>query len=153
MSRASRQPLAAPPDEPNTGTLLLEGYRAFEKELFRAFSAGGHESLRRKHGAVLANVGREGTRLTDLAVIVGMTKPSMKELVDELIDLGYVARHDDPADKRSRRIVLTRRGLAVARLARQAIEKIEREYARVLGEDAYEALRTSLQQLLRSRPT
>ncbi|HEY0592562.1 MAG TPA: MarR family transcriptional regulator [Thermoanaerobaculia bacterium] len=150
MSRPLLQPRALPPDAPNTGTLLLVAYRAFEKELFAAFRDAGHVALRPKHGAVLANLAPEGTRLTDLAAAAGITKPSMKELVDELVELGYVARRSDPKDGRARTIVLTPEGVALARLARRTIERIEKGYAAQLGARAYGALRAALTKLAES---
>jgi DNA-binding MarR family transcriptional regulator len=143
-----RQPRSAPGAAPNIGTLLLEAYRAFERELFAAFHQAGHEGLRPKHGGVLANVPADGTRLTDLAALAGMTKPSMKELVDELTDLGYLERLDDDTDKRVRRIVLTAQGRAVATLARRVIERIERQYARALGDRAFSSLKAALTQII-----
>ncbi|HYQ82372.1 MAG TPA: helix-turn-helix domain-containing protein, partial [Anaeromyxobacteraceae bacterium] len=74
------------------GTLLLVAYRRFEAELFAALHRAGHVELRPKHGRVLANVDRGGTRATELAARAGMTKPAMGELVDELQALGYVRR-------------------------------------------------------------
>lgn len=147
MSSPLLQPRALPPDAPNTGTLLLAAYRAFESDLFAAFREARHDALRPKHGAVLANVGPEGTRLTDLAAAAGMTKPSMKELVDELVELGYVARRDDPTDRRARTIVLTPEGIALAKLARRTIERMEKRYAAQLGPRAYGALRSALTKL------
>ncbi|MGA7617461.1 MAG: MarR family winged helix-turn-helix transcriptional regulator [Thermoanaerobaculia bacterium] len=149
LSRELRQPKSLPPDEANTGTLLLEAYRAFERELFRAFRNAGHDALRPKHGAVLANLGRDGARLTELAALAGISKPSMKELVDELSDLGYLDRRDDPTDRRARLIVLTEEGLAVASLARRAIDRIEKGYAKKLGKRSYDALRSALATLLK----
>lgn len=147
MSSPLLQPRALPPGAPNTGTLLLAAYRAFEKDLFAAFRDAGHEALRPKHGAVLANVGPEGTRLTDLAAAAGMAKPSMKELVDELVELGYVARRTDPKDGRARTIALTPEGIALAKLARRTIERIEKRYAAQLGPRRYAALRSALTKL------
>lgn len=147
MSSPLLQPRALPPDAPNTGTLLLAAYRAFETELFAAFRDAGHDALRPKHGAVLANVGPGGSRLTDLAAAAGMTKPSMKELVDELAELGYVERREDASDRRARTIALTPDGVALARLARRTIERIEKRYAERLGARSYAALRSALAKL------
>ena len=153
MSSVPRQPRALPPRAPNTGTLLLEAYRAFEVELFAALAAAGHGGLRPKHGAVLANVGPEGSRLTDLAADARMTKPSMKELVDELASLGLVERRPDSGDGRSRRIVLTRAGAEVVRVARRTIERIEEGYRDRLGTRVYASLRSALTALAGGRPS
>ena len=46
-------------------------------------------------------------RLTELATLAGMTKQSVGEIVDDLVDLGYVERIPDPADSRAKLICLT----------------------------------------------
>ena len=39
-------------------------------------------------------------RVTELDAMAGMTKQSMTETIEELIDLGYLARFPDPKDAR-----------------------------------------------------
>jgi DNA-binding MarR family transcriptional regulator len=150
--RTVPQPRALRPDRANAGTLLLEAYRRFERELFDELHRAGHAGLRPKHGAVLANVDREGTRATELAVRAGMTKASMGELVDELEALGYVRRAGDLLDRRAKRVVPTADGLEVARLARAAIEGLERRWAARVGERRFRALLAALEALASAPP-
>src|SRR5258708_38039613 len=61
--------------------------------------------------ATLSTLQRTGPRrVTDLAVIEGVTQPSMTVLVTALERSGLVERHSDAADKRVKLIALTAAG-------------------------------------------
>ncbi|MGF7234309.1 MAG: MarR family winged helix-turn-helix transcriptional regulator [Frankia sp.] len=63
--------------------------------------------------ATLATLERTGPRrITDLAVVQGVTQPSMTVLVTALERSGYVERHKDPVDKRVTLVELTAAGSA-----------------------------------------
>ena len=129
--------------DPNTGTLLLRAFQAFQAELLDELAKAGY-GIRAKHGAVLANVDAHGTRQTLLARRAGIGKPALGELVDELAAMGYVARVADPADGRAKLVVPTSTGRAAIRAAAQAIERIEARYTAQLGDAGYRRLRKAL---------
>ncbi len=61
--------------------------------------------------ATLSTLNRTGPRrITDLAVIEGITQPSMTALVSALERRGLVTRHSDPADGRVSLVALTTEG-------------------------------------------
>src|ERR1700733_10246448 len=71
--------------------------------------------------ATLSTLDRTGPRrVTDLAVIEGVTQPSMTALVTALERGGLVARHSDPADRRVTLVALTDEGLLYLRSRRRA---------------------------------
>ena len=71
--------------------------------------------------ATLSTLNRTGPRrITDLAVIEGITQPSMTVLVTSLERGGFVARHSDPADGRVTLVALTAEGLRYLRRRRHA---------------------------------
>src|SRR2546430_13380949 len=75
-------------------SLLVE----FRKEL----EATEYADIRPTHGCVFRFVrADEGMRLTDLARFAGMTKQSVGEMVDDLVERGYVERVPDPEDGRA----------------------------------------------------
>ncbi|HCB07460.1 MAG TPA: MarR family transcriptional regulator [Nocardioides bacterium] len=105
-----------------------------------------------KHSAVFAQISLEGSRLTELAQKANMTPQSMAEIVDELVELGYVVRRPDPADRRAKLIVLTRRGRAAVDAGRATIEGIEERVTELLGERGHRDLRRLLTKLLDAGP-
>lgn len=107
----------------------------------------GHRELRSKHGAVLANLDEQGTRLTTLATRAGIGSSAMGELIDELERLGYVIRRPDPADRRAKLVVPTATGTEVTELAFEAIRRIETSFKRELGREQYTLLRNALKKI------
>lgn len=134
--------------DPYTQSLLLYAYQASARELTKALHRDGHPMIRPKHGAVFANLDREGTRATILAARAGIGKAAMGELVDELERLGYVERRPDLVDRRAKRIVPTEAALRVTRLVHAFNLGLEAEYERRLGAQAYGSLRASLRLLV-----
>jgi DNA-binding MarR family transcriptional regulator len=71
--------------------------------------------------STLATLDRTGPRrITDLAVIEGVTQPSMTVLVRSLERSGLVERRGDPTDKRVAMIAMTAKGADLLRARRQA---------------------------------
>jgi DNA-binding MarR family transcriptional regulator len=71
--------------------------------------------------ATLSTLDRTGPRrITDLAVIEGVTQPSMTVLVRSLERAGLVARHSDPADGRVTLVTATAEGLRYLQRRRSA---------------------------------
>jgi DNA-binding MarR family transcriptional regulator len=71
--------------------------------------------------STLSTLDRTGARrLTDLAVIEGVTQPSMSVLVTGLEQAGLAERRPDPADKRVVLVALTPEGAEYIRARRRA---------------------------------
>lgn len=71
--------------------------------------------------ATLATLDRAGPRrITDLAVIEGVTQPAMTVLVRVMEESGLVERRGDPSDKRVTLVCLTEAGASYVRARRQA---------------------------------
>jgi DNA-binding MarR family transcriptional regulator len=130
--------------ETATGTLLLQAFQSFERTLFEQLAERGYAGLRRKHGAVLANVDESGTRASVLARPAGMTPPAMGELIDEVEAKRYVRRIPDPDDRRAKLVVPTARALARQRVVTEVVGEMERANRNLLGDAAYEGLRSAL---------
>jgi DNA-binding MarR family transcriptional regulator len=78
-----------------------------------------------------------------------MSKQALNYQLGQLEQRGYLERRPDPEDLRSRRIVLTRRGVAAAHVIRDAVAELETLWARELGEKRYAQLRGLLVELNR----
>lgn len=133
-----------------TNALLRTAYNAVSARIFAGVKAGkDFDDLRPAHGNAMEQLELEdGLRLTEMAARAGITVQSMGELVDDLEAKGYLERRPDPKDRRAKRIHLTKRGRKNARIAKQATAAVEDHLAELLGQQHYQQLRRSLQQIV-----
>ncbi|MGN9837408.1 MarR family winged helix-turn-helix transcriptional regulator [Nonomuraea sp. H19] len=124
-------------EEPDLGILSSRTLFGLQRELFKRLSEQGHSQLRPRHGAVMAYLDEEGSRATDLAAQSGQHKQVIGTLVDELVELGYVERQPDPADRRAKLIVPTEKGRDQMAKSDAVLVEMEAAHARAVGEQAY----------------
>jgi DNA-binding MarR family transcriptional regulator len=127
--------------------LMFIGHRYVETRVMEALADGGYDDLTLAQGRLMARIGEDGTRLTDLAVQAQITKQSAGFLVDQLEKLGYVERRPDPTDARARLICLAPRARKAQRRARKEEQAIAREWRAHLSDSAYDQLAASLTKL------
>lgn len=104
----------------------------------------GFSDLEVAHFGVLSYPGPQGLRPSELAARLGMSKQALNYLLGQLEARGYLARTIDPEHMRSKRIVLTERGLATVPVIRSAVAEIEEEWGRLLGAKRFAQLRALL---------
>lgn len=105
--------------------------------------------LRRAHTALFPHLDLAGTRLTELARRVGVSKQAIAPLVDEMVEMGVLERVDDPQDARAKRIRFSSRGGQHGLLAGLAtLGQLEAELATAIGERRFVELKRSLDALL-----
>ncbi len=133
-----------------SSALLRTAYNALAARIFASVVASAEfDDLRPSHGNAMEQLEIEdGLRLTDLATRAGITLQSMGELVDDLQVKGYVERRPDPNDRRAKRIYLTDRGRKNARVAKRATAEVEDRLVELLGEQRYELLRSTLEEII-----
>jgi DNA-binding MarR family transcriptional regulator len=120
---------------------LLEWFEDRHIELMRQ---GAFPEARRAFNPVFVHLPAEGCRLTELAKRANMTKQAMAELVEELVELGYLVRFSDPEDGRAKIILRGKKGLEAHKTTLRAFAQIDRELAELVGGDALEELRKRL---------
>jgi DNA-binding MarR family transcriptional regulator len=136
--------------------LLLAASSALVDGIHAGTTARGFDDLRPAHGFAFARLAPAGATVSELAEHLGVTRQAASQLVDELIDKGYVERRPHPSDRRARLIVLTERGWACTRAADEAAAETIRPWAALLGEERLHALRNDLALIARPghlRPT
>lgn len=141
------KPVPAEP-VPNIGTLLLQAFQAHERLLFHRLEEAGFRDLRPKHGAALANIEDAGTRPSVIAERAALSRPAMAEVLDDLEQLGYLRRVDDPRDGRAKLARLTDRGRDCVAAARGALSELEAQFEDVVGAHSYAIVRRSLRELI-----
>lgn len=135
--------------KPLIGALLRQPWEAVRRRMLEHLHERGFDDLEQAHLTVLQYPGPGGTRPSDLAARLGMTKQALNYLLGELERLGYLERRAHPDDLRSKRIELTVRGRAASKAMRAAVKQQERSWARDLGPTRFAELRKLLGDLNR----
>lgn len=137
-----------PPEERLNLAALMDGpYKAMDRLLFPQLAKRGHGDIRPAHSKVFEVIKGTGSRITDMAADAAMTKQAMQYLVDDLERLGYAERIPDPDDRRAKLIRLTPRGRECVVFAREEFALTEAGWAKKLGKEKMEQLRTLLAEL------
>jgi DNA-binding MarR family transcriptional regulator len=141
--------MAEIPVIPPTSALLQGAYRRLARRIFQHVVGAGFSDLRHSHGRLLEGLSSvDGQRLNELASRAGMTPQSMGELVDDLERLGYVERRADPADRRAKRVHLTKKGRSTRAATAQAVTDMEARLEALLGHATYLRLRAVLRRIV-----
>lgn len=131
---------------PLPGLLDIASATLFEQ--FRAeLDHSEFGDIRLTHGCVFRYVKGPGLRLTDIAQLANMTKQSVGEIVDDLVERGYVKRIPDPDDRRAKLICLTDRGEEAQAYGLRTFAKVEKEWAKRYGAERIAALRELLEEI------
>jgi DNA-binding MarR family transcriptional regulator len=118
-------------------------FAEFRQELVKT----GYGDIRPTHGCVFRFIREEPLRLTELATLAGMTKQSIGEVIDNLVDLGYVKRIPDPQDRRAKLICLTARGEEAQKIGLGLFSKVEQRWAKRYGPERFAQLRDLLEEV------
>lgn len=90
--------------------LLFKAARLLNERAIGRVQERTKRPVRVAHTALLPHIDLEGTRLTDLAKRLGVTKQAAGQLVDELVALGMLERAPDPVDARAKLVRFSKRG-------------------------------------------
>ena len=140
---------AIPFDRLMIGATLNLLAQAINRRVVETLHAQGFTDFRPAFHPVFQWCKPEGSRLSELAEMSGVTKSAMTQLIDVLVSLGYVERAPDPRDGRATLIRRTDRGWAVNRIAARGVEETQREWSMELGLEQFTRLLESLRYLTR----
>ena len=136
---------------PLIGALLRMPWEAVRRRMLERLHEHGFDDLDTAHLTVFQYPGPQGTRPSELAARLGVSKQALNYLLGELERLGYIERRPDPRDLRSRRIALTRRGEQTVPVIRNAVAEIERDWEAQLGPERFAQLYGLLGELAEPR--
>ncbi len=104
----------------------------------------GFKDVRPAHGFAFACLASGGATIVDLAAHLGVTKQAASQLVQQLLDSGYVNREAAPDDGRARLITLTERGRSCTRAADDAARHTVDQWRGKTSPEALTTLRVAL---------
>lgn len=138
-------PLGA--EQTGPGPLLLRASRLLHDRASRTGdkTAAG---LRVAHMTLLQQVSADGTRQTDLAQKLSVSKQAIGQLVSELTGLGFVKRDPDPADARATLVRLTAKGQKAQSGGQAVFDEVHGELEQKMGKAGVEKLESALGALI-----
>lgn len=129
----------------SVGHLLFECARLLdERALARLNQEPGRPQLRPAHTRLVPHIDFEGTRLTDIAKRIGVSKQAVGQLVADLATMGVVELLADPEDGRAKLVRFTGKGAEAFRHGLQVLRTIEGELAERIGATHMRALHRAL---------
>jgi DNA-binding MarR family transcriptional regulator len=140
-------PSGEPFGPPMIGVLLRTPWEAVQQRTLERLHDHGFADLDFAHLNVFQYPGPQGTRPSELAARLGITKQALNYLLGELERLDYLKRQPDPDDLRSKRVALTRRGASAIRVIREAVTEVETAWAQQLGPERFAQFRALLLEL------
>ena len=129
-------------------SLVKLGRLVFERTVER-LRARGFAGVRFSFTALLPHIDRQrGTRLTELASRMDISKQATGQMVAQLELLGYVQRRPDPEDGRARLVELTEQGYRVLLAGLEVFGEIESELQAELGVELMSSFRRGAERSL-----
>jgi DNA-binding MarR family transcriptional regulator len=132
------------PPPPLIGALLRTPWETVQRHMLERLHERGFADFDAAYLSVFQYPGPQGVRPSDLAARLRISKQALNHLLTQLEKLGYISRHPDPDDLRSKRITLTARGNSAVGVIREAVAEIETSWARQLGAKRFDELRRLL---------
>lgn len=117
----------------STVQLLFKAARLLNERAIERVRAKTNRPLRIAHTSLLPHVDLEGTRLTELASRLGVTKQAAGQLVDELVEMGLLERVADPDDARAKLVRFSKRGRAGILEGLAVLAEIGADIGRLVG--------------------
>lgn len=126
--------------------LLRHARYTYGTAMREALEAAGHDDIPKNGLYVIGGLalGAGDAPLSVLIRDLHISKQAAGQLVDALVERGYLERTQDPGDRRRQVVALTARGHAAAEAQSAAVRRIDAQLAERAGESAPRKLRKLL---------
>jgi DNA-binding MarR family transcriptional regulator len=101
-------------------------------------------NLRVSHTTLLPHIDFEGTRQTEIAKRMGVTKQAVGQLIDEMVEMGSLKLEPDPKDGRAKLVKFDFSGALTPAAALDVAADMENRVAQKLGEKKIKQLKQLL---------
>ena len=124
--------------------LLRAARTGYASAIRGALAEAGCDDMPRNGQFVVGAIARSGTQLSEIITSLGLSKQRAGQLVDALVDRGYLERALDPDDRRRMTVTLTERGQVAANAGRTAVERVDAALADRVGAETVKHARIAL---------
>jgi DNA-binding MarR family transcriptional regulator len=137
MDELDPTPLATP-------TLMRSARGAYASSIRAELHSIGIDDLPRNGAFILAGIDTTGGPRQDLPSDLGVTKQAVSQLVETLVNRGYLERGPDPEDRRRITLALTERGKQVMGAVLRGVEAVDIQLRERVSPEQIEAMRSAL---------
>jgi DNA-binding MarR family transcriptional regulator/catechol 2,3-dioxygenase-like lactoylglutathione lyase family enzyme len=127
-----------------TPTLMRAARGAYASSVRAQLDAIGAEDVPRNGAFLLARIDAAGSARTDLPASLGVSKQAVSQVVDILVNQGYVTRTPDSGDRRRIALELTDRGREVLAAVVRGVDAVDAQLAGQVTAEQIDGLRASL---------
>jgi DNA-binding MarR family transcriptional regulator len=131
-------------DEYATPTLMRSARGVYAQSIRAQLHAIGIDDLPRNGALILAGIDASGGPRQDLPAELGVTKQAVSQVIDILVNRGYLIRRSTPGDRRRVDLELTDRGLEAVQAVFRGVEAVDRQLQERVSPDQIEAMRSVL---------
>jgi DNA-binding MarR family transcriptional regulator/catechol 2,3-dioxygenase-like lactoylglutathione lyase family enzyme len=128
----------------STPTLMRAARGAYAQSIRARLHAIGVDDLPRNGVFVLAGIDPAGGPGHDLPTGLGVSKQAVSQVIDVLVNRGYLTRNPDPGDRRRISLELTGRGQEVVDAALHGVGDVDQRLLERVSADQVEAMRVVL---------
>lgn len=136
-----------------TPTLMRAARGAYAQSIRAQLHAIGVDDLPRNGAFILAGIDPTGGPRQDLPTGLGVSKQAVSQVIEALVNRGYLIRSPDPSDRRRISLELTGRGQQVVDAVLDAVEDVDRRLLAQVSADQVEAMRVVLATLAEIKVT
>jgi DNA-binding MarR family transcriptional regulator len=134
----------ADPSELAIPTLMRAARGTYARSIRAHLQAIGVGDLPRNGAFILSGIHRAGGPPGDLSGNLGVSKQAVSQVVDILVNRGYLHRHPDTSDRRRITLELTERGHEVVEAVGRGTEAIDGQLSTRLSPEQIDAMRSGL---------
>jgi DNA-binding MarR family transcriptional regulator len=132
------------PDRFATAALLLGATTQLVDGIQAGVAERGFTDVRPAHGFAFVRISKGDATMVDVANHLGISKQAASQMVELLVQRGYVERTQHPTDARSSMLSLTPKGYACTKAAEDAADRTIAEWERAVGSTRIRALTATL---------
>jgi DNA-binding MarR family transcriptional regulator len=137
---------------PALALLLLGCYRKLVDAAVVGLAEQGFKDVRPVHDFALRAIAAGADSASELGRSLSVSKQAAAKTIATLLERGYVAREEDPRDRRRKRIEVTPVGFEVMRTGEAIIDNLRESWRVQLGEAELETLEAQLSAFVGDAP-
>ena len=129
---------------PNLALLLLGSYRKLVDAAVRELAARGYDDVRPSHDHALRAIDLGADSASQLGRALSISKQAAGKTIAVLLERGYVASENHPADGRRKQIRVTELGHEVMREGERIFDELRSAWGEQLGDEQLAQLEEQL---------